>query len=1166
MEESSDNHFDNTFIQEFWENNNIFQKQDNNCNPEYKFFDGPPFMTGTPHYGHILAGMIKDTITRHKVSQQHNVKRISGSDCHGLPIEYEIEKELGIKTTEQVLNYGIGNYNNECKKIVLRCKDAWKDMMGKLGRWIDFDNGYTTMSKEFMNSVWWVFSELYKKNRIYEGVRIMPYSTTCGTPLSNFEKGQNYKEVNDDSLYVKFKIINDEDSYLWCNDYENCYFVVWTTTPWTLPSNYLLAINKNMTYTTIPYCNKETNKKELLIVVQEKVMEIRELLKLGNGLISIHGLRGEELIGLKYEPFFTFNNLHNNYRVVHADYVSNTSGTGIVHTAPSHGEEDYKTCLENGFITKESKLFMTLDVNGFVNNNIPDLKGMFYKNYVKDKKDKEGLKEDLNTWVIRRLKENNQFLLKKTIKHEYPFCWRSDTPLIYKAVSSHFVKVEDMSEKLVELNKEINWVPKHVGEKRFSSWLENTRDWGISRNRFWGTPIPIWRSEDGDEICVSSSYELEELLNLPENSINDLHRDKIDHLVIIKDGKEYKRLETVLDCWFESGSMPYASLNTVGIVEMLRKSLNGIEYDELGNPFIIINNKMNNEINNESKQELNEFEIPEKEDNSEYYRILPADFIAEGLDQTRGWFYTLLVLSTSLFNKIPFKNVIVNGIVLNEKGEKMSKRLKNYPDPEVILNKYSSDCMRLYLLSSPAVMGESLKFSESGVSQMMKDVIIRIKNGGINFLKEYTKLFYEKNNEKPLSDLFSIKSNRVNEINEVNEINKTEYYYESFKVPLNLWFIRKYGEYRNEFFKHMDNYNLRQAIPILFLLIEDINNGYIKMGRYLLKGNDTKENCMESLSTLYFVFMSIAHDFKSIVPFLSESLYQILKEIEYLYSSVKRKAVLKSVHLAYYDEDYPRLDENKLKLADDFNTIYEIIKGIHKIRSKNNKNAKKPIKNIYLLCPNPEIIVEKYFDYIYEECNILDIKKVNEDFLNITKSLVPVKSLFFRKYGKEIKNTFDELLTKTNEEIELILENKVYNDFEINEDMFNTNYNINFNELNEINEMNDIKLEEVKINDKKIFVIANIKHDEEIDKLYYAKLFATKTQRMRKNAGLHPWNKIKIYWEGKRKYDFNEAMTDIINKTVKMEVKEFNEEYADNVFYQEYCDKTELKILFEKAD
>lgn len=1122
-------------IHKFWEENKIFEKQNNNnFDKTFTFYDGPPFMTGLPHYGHILAGLIKDTITRHQYSKGYNVPRNNGSDCHGLPIEFEIEKKLGIKTTKQVLEYGIKNYNEECKSIVFSCKDKWKEIMGKLGRWIDFDNGYATLTKEFMNSVWWVFSELYKKNRIYEGLRIMPYSTSCGTPLSNFETSQNYKEINDDSLYLKFKIINDEESYLWCNNNKNCYFMVWTTTPWTLPSNYLLAINKNINYNTISYYNKNTNTEELLIVAENQVLNIRELLGLKDGLISIHNLRGEELIGLKYEPLFNYNNLHNDYKVIHGDFVSEESGTGVVHLCPSHGEDDYKACLENNIITKESKLFMTLNINGYITDVIPEIEGMFYKNYVipsdkKDKKKKEEKDLDMNTWVIIKLKEKGLYLLKKTIKHNYPFCWRSDTPLIYRAVSSHFVKVNDMQEKLVKLNEQINWYPKHVGEKRFASWIGNARDWGISRNRFWGTPIPIWRSEDGDEICVSSSYELEKLLNMPENSINDLHRDTIDDYIIIKNGKEYKRLSAIFDCWFESGAMPYGSLNQIGIVETLRQSSKGIELDINNCPFI----------------ETNDGKI---------HKILPADFIAEGIDQTRGWFYTLLVLSASIFDMIPFKNVIVNGIILAQDGLKMSKRLKNYPDPEMVLEKYSSDCLRLYLLASQASIGESLKFNEEGVVTAMKDIIIKIKNGSLNFLKEYATLYHEKNREKPIYDLFSISSNG----------NKN---YENLQNSLSLWFVNKYENHRNKFMYFMNNYNLKQSIEILYKVVEDLNNGFIKMGRYLLKGNDTFDNCKEGLSTLYFVLKYIANDFKSIIPFFSEMMYFELNKISVLHENIliTEKMPLKhdSIHLCQYDE-YPVLSQEQIDLANDFDIIYEIIKGIHKIRSKNNKNAKKPIKYIYLLGEESikDKIKEEYFDYIYSECNVIEINKVNENEINVIKTLSPVKSLFFRKHGKDIKSTFDEILTKNNQELEEIILNNTFNGFEITIDEFNIDYNINFiDETKNIN--SDIKIEEIKINNSKIFVIGDLLHDEETDKLYYAKLFATSVQRMRKNAKLHPWNHIIVYWKGVPKYTFNEAMMVNMNKTIKMQVLEYNEEFKDKIFYQENCDKTNLTILFE---
>lgn len=1113
----------NKKIHDYWENDETFEKQNKVIkNKTFYFYDGPPFMTGDPHYGHILAGSIKDTITRHQYSKGFNVPRLMGIDCHGLPIEYEIEKELKIKTTKEILDYGIKNYNNKCKEIILRCKDNWERITKKLGRWVDYKNGYMTISKNFMNSVWWVFSELYKKGRIYEGVRIMPYSTACATPLSNFETSQNYKEINDDSLYLKFKV--DSESYLWCNNYDNCYFIVWTTTPWTLPSNYLLAINKNFNYNTVPYFNKDTQLKELLIVAENLVDDIINLLKIPQGLKSIHSLRGEELIGLKYIPPFNYNNLHKEYYVVHGDFVSDITGTGIVHIAPNHGTDDYKVCLENNLINKESKLFNTLNENGYVNKNIPVIEGIFYKNNKDKKNEKNEMHEDLNTWVVKKIKDKGLYLIKKTIKHSYPFCWRSDTPLIYKATSSYFVKVEDMAEKLVNLNESINWIPKNVGEKRFKSWISNSRDWGITRNRFWGTPIPIWKSKDGDEICVSSSYELEELLKLSPGSIEDLHRDNIDNFIIVKDGKEYKRINDVLDCWFESGSMPYGSLSGIGIVELLRNSKNKIEYDENNYPYI-------------------------KTKDDKVHKILPADFIAEGLDQTRGWFYTLLVLSASLFNKIPFKNVIVNGIILAENGEKMSKRLKNYPDVEKVLDENYPDCLRMYLIGSNASLGEPLKFNKDDLKIIMKDVMIKIKNGSINFFKEYSTLYYEKNKTKPLTNLFK------------------EEIYKKYKNPLVLWFLKKYNDYRNEFFYYMDNYNLRHSVKVIFKVIEDLNNGFIKIGRNLLKGNDSNINCLESLNTLNYILISIANDFKSIMPYMCEFINLELFKInlnldeDFYYLNEQKYS---SVHLNEYKKYIP-LDINQINLANEFDIIYEIIKKIYGIRSKNNKSLKKPIKKLYLVVDEniKSYVNEEYFDYIYEECNIIELKKTEENDIKINKIYKPVQSLFFKKHGKEIKNTLDEISKKNNEELEKIIENKVYNNFEISLGEFNIEYKIEFNKLQDHNDNTKLVIDEIKLHNHKIFIIVDIVDDEMTDKLYYAKLFATTIQRFRKNAGLHPWNKIKIYYHGEQKYEFNQEMKDLINKTVKMEIFPYEKKYDDKIFYKEFCDKINLNIFFE---
>jgi isoleucyl-tRNA synthetase len=1130
-------------VWKYWVEHDIFNEtiKANKTKPEYVFYDGPPFMTGTPHYGHILAGLIKDSVLRYQHQKGFSVPRFAGSDTHGLPIEYEIEKELGIKTTQQVLDYGIGNYNNACESIVMRCADIWEEQMGRLGRWIDFKNDYKTMDLSFMNSVWWVFGELYKKNRIYEGVRIMPYSTACGTPLSNFEKGQNYKEIQDDSLYVKFKIIQDENSWLWCNDYYNCYLVVWTTTPWTLPTNYLLAINKNMNYITIPYFNKETNLKEILIVVEEKADEIRKLLKFENDLVSIHSLRGEELVGLKYEPFFTFNNLHDDYRVIHADYVSNSSGTGIVHISPTHGEEDYKACLENGFIAKESKLFTTLDTNGYVNDNIPELKGTFYKNYKKSEN------EDLNTWVIKRLKENNQFLLKKTIKHEYPFCWRSDTPLIYNAVNSWFVRVEDMRDKLVELNKEINWVPKSVGETRFSNWLGDARDWGISRNRFWGTPIPIWKSPTGNIICVSSSYELERLAGLEYGSITNLHRQFVDGIEIEKDGEVYKRIDYVFDCWLESGSMPYGTVGRVGIVELLEKHCklpdSGLFVDSNTScPYI----KTDEEISDDSNVK------PVRKT----YQILPADFIAEGIDQTRGWFYTLLVLSASLFDMIPFKNVIVNGLILAENGQKMSKRLKNYPDPMDIVKEYGSDALRLYLLSSQATKAEALKFSKSGVHDTMKDIIIPLTNT-IVFWKEYMNLYLKTHKSNPI---FSLK------------VNKSKITY-----PINLWVLRKYSELRTEFVSWMERYELKNAVGVLYKLVQILNNGYIKMGRNLIKGKESKEEWEESLSIMSYIIGFILNDFKSIIPFFSESKYLELKEF-YLTQVNITSSFDKSIHLVE-NQEFIQLDEKQIAKYIDFDIIYNIIIQIYQMRSLNDISMKKPVKSVGLLWDDMlehrySARFKDYLSMVVEECNLLDLTLIDKETVKITKSIVPIKALFFKKYGKLVQPIYDKLSSINSVELDNFIEsggnynqyieNKVHgdeeNNFVFDSTMFNYTYKIETIDSDLSSDNLVYKEFNFGSHKDKIILLMDKTWDTSNDKIYYYRLVATCIQKARKEAGLHPWDSVSAMWDGKPKYslDTPDAL-EYIEKITRIKLDNWDNNKCDEI-YSNYYENTDIKI------
>jgi isoleucyl-tRNA synthetase len=1084
-------------VYKFWTDESIFLKsiEQNKNNPTYTYYDGPPFATGLPHYGHILTGYIKDTITRFYHSIGFNVPRQAGYDTHGLPIEFEIEKELGIKTTDEILKYGIGNYNEACRGIVLRYANEWEDIMGRLARWIDFKDDYKTMDLSYMNSTWWVFKELFNKDRIYEGHRVMPYSTTCGTPLSNFETQQNYQEVQDDSLFIKLPLVEKfQDTTV--------NVMVWTTTPWTLPSNYAICINSNIDYSLVIY---KDNNYILATKLIEKVFK--------EPIVIISSFKGKELVGLEYIPPFTFNfeMTGKSYRILADDYVTETDGTGLVHNAPAYGIDDHRVCLENGLITKESKLFQPLDANGYVSGDIPELQGLFYKNY------KDKTKEDLNTKVVITLKEKGFYFDKRQITHNYPFCWRSDTPLIYRSVSSWFVKVEDMRERMVELNKQINWFPSHIGETRFANWLSNAQDWGISRSRFWGTPIPIWKSDDGDIICVGSSYELEELAGLEHGSIKDLHRHFVDNIIIVKDGKTFKRVDVVLDCWFESGSMPYSSLSKIGIVELLRNSELGIKYEDK-RPFI-------------------------KTRDEHIHWILPADFIAEGLDQTRGWFYTLMVLSTSLFDMIPFKNVIVNGLVLAEDGKKMSKRLKNYPDPMEVVKEYGSDCLRLYLLNSPVVRAEPLKFSKIGVHNMMKDVIIPYKNTFV-FFKEYLNLFLKENGKSPLNILTL----------------------DNLTNPINVWIIQQYGILRKDFYKSMHLYDLRNAIVILIKLVNVLNNGYIKLGRNLLKGKEGNDLWIDSLNTMYYILKYFMSDFKIIIPYFCEIQYLELKEclkVNHINDSFFDS---QSIHLndKLTETSYIEIMGDKEQFATDFDIVYNIINTIYQLRGINNLSLKKPLRSISIVLDDTfnEIYSERYREYlsfVSDECNILDIKLLNYSALDVKKFIVPIKGLIFKKHGKIVSDTFNKLITLNDTQLDLILKTGNFNDFDFDASLFNIRYEIN---VIDSDEGADYVFKEFTYGLNNITILADKFYDDNIDKLYYYRLVATLVQRTRKLAGFHPWDEIKTYYSGTSKYNLeDDASQKVIQSITKYQLEKYD---SQSVFFQNEFEELGITIYLEK--
>lgn len=643
--------------------------------PRYTFYDGPPFATGLPHYGHLLASTIKDVIPRFWSMKGHHVERRFGWDTHGLPIEHEIDKKLGISGRAAVMELGLEKYNAECRSIVMRYREEWRHTVERLGRWIDFDNDYKvgavhevgekekglltfrqTMDPNFMESEWWVFKQLFDKGQVYQGYRVMPYSTVLTTALSNFEANQNYQDVTDPAVVVSFPLKDDPDVLL----------LAWTTTPWTLPTNLALAAHPTFDYVKIH--DEKSGKKYVLL---EKLLgTLYKDVKKAKFTV-LEKLKGKDMLGWKYEPLFDYYTEEFKdvaYRVVNATYVTDDSGTGIVHQAPAFGEDDYSVALENGIISEQRPAPDPVDESGKFLAKVKDFEGMHVK--------------EADKHIIKYLKGTGRMVVDSQIKHSYPMCPRSDTPLIYRAVPSWFVRITNIVPQMLSNIESSHWTPSFVKERRFASWIANARDWNVSRNRYWGTPIPLWVSDDMEErVCVGSIAELKELSGY-EGEITDLHRDKIDHITIpSKQGKGVlRRVEEVFDCWFESGSMPYASQHY---------------------PF---------------------------ENVDKFKESFPGHFIAEGLDQTRGWFYTLLVLGTHLFGVIPFQNCVVNGIVLAEDGKKMSKRLKNYPDPTIVLDKYGADALRLYLVNSPVVRAEPLRFKESGVKEVIQKVLLPFVN------------------------------------------------------------------------------------------------------------------------------------------------------------------------------------------------------------------------------------------------------------------------------------------------------------------------------------------------------------------------------------------------------------------------------------------------------
>ncbi|CAF1408196.1 unnamed protein product [Adineta steineri] len=911
----------------YWKQINAFETSNklSKDRPRYTFYDGPPFATGLPHYGHILAGTIKDTVTRWAYQTGHYVERRFGWDCHGLPVEYEIDKTLGIKGPEDVAKMGIATYNDHCRKIVMRYAGEWEEIVERMGRWIDFRRDYKTMYPWFMESVWFIFKQLYEKGFVYRGFKVMPYSMGCCTPLSNFEAGQNYKDVDDPAVWVSFPLTLDPTVKL----------VAWTTTPWTLPSNLALCVNPNSNYVKI----LDKAKNEVFILMEKRVAD---LYKKPDAYQVLETFKGSTLKGMHYTPLFPyFANISTAFRVLCDDYVTEESGTGIVHQAPYFGEDDYRVCLANGVFNKDSgPVVCPIDAQCRFTDEVKDFQGLNVK--------------EADKVIIKHLKEAKRLVHQSVMKHSYPFCWRSDTPLIYRAVPSWFIRVEGMVDRLLANNSKAYWVPDFVKEKRFANWLRDARDWAISRNRYWGNPMPLWMSEDGQEIvCVGSIEELKELSGV---SVDDIHREFVDDITIpSRLGKGVlRRIPEVFDCWFESGSMPYAQVHF---------------------PF---------------------------EGRKTFHDTFPADFIAEGIDQTRGWFYTLLVISTALFDQPPFKNLIVNGIVLASNGEKMSKRLKNYPDPRDIFEAQGADALRLYLITSPVVRGESLKFKEEGVRDVVKDVFLPWYNALRLLIQSCDQLEIDKKvqftyDEKRLYSSMSLNTN-----------------------VMDTWIV-SYTQTLLDFVKQeMNAYRLYTVVPRLVKYIDMLTNWYVKLNKRRFKGETSMEDCLTSLNVLCYILLTMAKLMGPFTPFLAEYMYQILRKLMPQSSTTSEQDL--SVHFQMMPQSQETLVNKTIERS--VAAVQTVIGLGRTVRERKVVPMKYPLPEFVIIHKDASVLkdLESLEDFVREGLNVRKVTLSHDrELYGVEMRTEPNFPTLGKKCGAKVKSVTEKIRAMTDTDIEKLL-------------------------------------------------------------------------------------------------------------------------------------------------
>ncbi len=973
-------------IEKFWKDNNIFKKSIDSKKegPVYTFYDGPPTANGKPHIGHVLTRVIKDMIPRYRTMKGAKIIRKAGWDTHGLPVELEVEKKLGLDGKEQIEEYGLEPFIQECKESVWKYKGMWEDFSGTVGFWADMDDPYVTYDNNFIESEWWALKTIWEKGLLYKGHKIVPYCPRCGTPLSSHEVAQGYKDVKERSATAKFAVKGEE----------NTYFLAWTTTPWTLPSNVALCVNPDETYVKIKVVDEYFILAEALVETNfpETEKEVVETYK------------GKDLEYKEYSALYPSETREKAYYVTCDGYVTLTDGTGIVHIAPAFGEDDSKVGHKY-----DLPFLQLVDGKGCLTEGTK-WPGVFCK--------------DADKLVLTDLNERGLLFNAPKFEHSYPFCWRCDTPLIYYARDTWFIKMTAVKDDLIRNNKTVNWIPKTIGEGRFGSWLENVQDWGLSRNRYWGTPLNIWECECGCRHAIGS---IEELKSMSDNCPDDieLHRPFIDAVTIKcpECGKQMHRVPEVIDCWFDSGAMPFAQWHY---------------------PF---------------------------ENKDIFEENFPADFISEAVDQTRGWFYSLLAESTLLFNKAPYKNVIVLGHVQDENGQKMSKSKGNAVDPFDALEKHGADAIRWYFYTNSAPWLPN-RFHDKAVTEGQRKLMGTLWN---------TYAF------------FVLYAN-------IDNFDATKYTLDYDKLSvMDKWLLSRVNSTVKAVDQNLNDYKIPEAAKAIDKFVDEMSNWYVRLSRGRFWVKDMPQDKINAYMTLYTALVTICKTAAPMIPFMTEDIYQnLVREID--------KDAPESIHLC----DFPKVDENVIdeELEKGMSEVLDIVVLGRACRNVSNMKQRQPLANLYVKAESE--LKEFYKDIIKGELNVKNVEFVDNVDAFASYSFKPQLRTLGRRFGKNI-NKVREILANIDSQTAMAELNST------------DKLTIEVDGVKEELSRDDLLIEAVKSDDYVsdsdygITVVLDIKLTPELIEEGFVREVISKLQTMRKDSDFEVMDHIKVYESGNDK-------------------------------------------------